>query len=138
MDTVSSKPKRPYLLRAFYDWIVDSGLTPYVLVDANAEGVAVPREFVQEGKIVLNVSPNAVAQFSLDDTALSCHCRFGGKPFAVHLPMAAIQAIYAKESGEGMVFEPEAFPAPPDGGPDRGPDEPPPKPSGGGHLKIVK
>ncbi len=138
MHAVSKKPKRPYLLRAFYDWIVDSGLTPYVLVDASAEGVVVPREFVQEGKIVLNVSPNAVAQFSLDDTALSCNCRFGGKPFAVHLPMAGIQAIYAKESGEGMVFEPEVFPGPPDRGPDRGPDEPPPKPSGGGHLKIVK
>ncbi|MFW6094508.1 MAG: ClpXP protease specificity-enhancing factor [Pseudomonadota bacterium] len=130
----SKKPKRPYLLRALYDWVVDSELTPYVLVDAEVEGVVVPGEFVQDGRIVLNVAPHAVRDLALDEKALICNCRFGGKPFEVYLPMASIQAIYARETGEGMVFEPEEFPGPPESGP----EEPPPKPSGGGHLKVVK
>lgn len=134
---MTSKPKRPYLLRAIYDWIVDSGLTPHVLVDATSEDVRVPREYVKDGKIVLNVAPQAVRQLSVDDAALVCECRFGGRPFSVYLPMPSIEAIYARETGEGMAFEPERFPAPPSGG--DGPDEPPPKPpSGGGHLKVVK
>ena len=129
---MSKKAKRPYLLRALYDWIVDSELTPYVLVDAHADGVTVPSEHVQDGKIVLNVAPSAIGAFALDDHALTCDCRFGGRAFAVYLPMAAIQAIYAKETGEGMVFEAETMPAPPP------PDAtPPPKPSSN-HLKIVK
>jgi stringent starvation protein B len=128
------RPKRPYLLRAFLDWIVDSGLTPYVLVDAHHDGVAVPSEYVSDGKIVLNIAPSAVQGFTLDDQALAFNCRFGGRPFPVHLPMAAISAIYAKESGEGMVFQPEDFP-PPDDFP--GSDETP-KPPGPGHLKVVK
>lgn len=132
---MTRKAKRPYLLRAIYDWIVDSGLTPYVLVDATADGVVVPADHVNDGKIVLNVGPNAVAAFSLDDSALACDCRFGGRSFAVYLPMPSIQAVYARESGEGMVFEAEDFSASP---PDDDPGASPPKPSGGGHLKIVK
>lgn len=126
---MSRKPKRPYLLRALYDWIVDCGLTPYVLVDAEAHGVVVPAEFVKDGKIVLNVAPHAVHDLALDTVALACECRFHGNPHAVHLPIASIQAIYARETGEGMAFEAEVFPEPPtdEGG----------KPSGG-HLKVVK
>jgi len=129
---VTKKPKRPYLLRALYDWIVDSSLTPYVLVNAEANGVAVPADFVKDGKIVLNVAPHAVGSFSLDNEALACNCRFGGQPFEVYLPMRSIEAIYAKETGEGMAFEAEPFPDPPD---DDGPQGD--KPSGG-HLKVVK
>lgn len=129
---MSKKPKRPYLLRALYDWMVDSNLTPYVLVNAQADDVAVPADFVKDGKIVLNVAPHAVGRFSLDQTALACSCRFGGQPFDVYLPMRSIEAIYAKETGEGMAFEAETFPDPPeDGGP--GGDKPQ-----GGHLKVVK
>jgi stringent starvation protein B len=131
---VTRKAKRPYLLRAIYDWIVDSGLTPYVLVDATADGVVVPADHVKDGKIVLNVGPTAVGAFSLDDNALSCDCRFGGRSFAIYLPMPSIQAVYARESGEGMVFEAEEFPASLPGDP----DDTPPKPGGGGHLKVVK
>jgi stringent starvation protein B len=134
LPAVTRKAKRPYLLRAIYDWIVDSGLTPYVLVDASAEGVTVPSEHVKDGKIVLNVGPTAVGSFSLNDDALACDCRFGGRSFAVFLPMPAILAIYARESGEGMVFEAEDFP----GSPPEGPGGTPPKPAGGGHLKVVK
>jgi stringent starvation protein B len=118
-----------------YDWLVDSGLTPYVLVDATLPGVAVPADHVKDGKIVLNIGPGAVGGFSLDHAALACDCRFGGRSFAVYLPVASIQAIYARESGEGMVFEAEDFPDP-------APDAPPaggtPKPPGGGRLKVVK
>ncbi len=129
---MTKQPKRPYLLRALYDWIVDSSLTPYVLVNAEADDVAVPADFVKDGKIVLNVAPHAVGSFSLDQQALACSCRFGGQPFEVYLPMRSIEAIYAKETGEGMAFEAESFPDPPD---DDGP--PGDKPSGG-HLKVVK
>jgi stringent starvation protein B len=135
LTTERRKPKRPYLLRAFQDWIVDSGMTPYLLVDASVPGVAVPREHVNEGKIVLNVAPSAVQGMILDDDGMAFDCRFGGRPFPVRLPMAAISAIYAKETGEGMVFQPEDFPPPPDGAP--APDTPP-KPPAPGHLKVVK
>jgi stringent starvation protein B len=131
---VSKKPKRPYLLRALYDWIVDSDLTPYVLVNALADDVAVPADFVKEGKIVLNLAPDAIRDFALDDAALACNCRFGGKPFAIYLPMPSIEAIYAKETGEGMAFEAEHFP-PTDGGP---PESPGGGPDKGSHLKVVK
>lgn len=133
---MSKKPKRPYLLRALYDWIVDSGLTPYVLVNAAADGVDVPRDYVNDGKIVLNVAPHAVHRLEMGETAVSCECRFGGRPYAVHLPMPSIEAIYARETGEGMAFEAERFPQPPDDPPDGpGGDKPP---AGPGHLKVVK
>jgi stringent starvation protein B len=124
-----------------YDWIVDNGQTPYVLVDAQFEGVVVPVDYVKDGKIVLNVGPSAVGGFSLDNAALACDCRFGGRSFSLYLPTESIKAIYAKESGEGMVFEAEAFPSGPDEppkGPPRGPSTPPERPPGGGHLKVVK
>lgn len=136
---MSKQPKRPYLLRALYDWIVDSDLTPYVLVNAQADNVSVPDDYVKDGKIVLNVAPHAVRGLTIDTSALVCECRFGGRPTAVYVPMASIEAIYAKESGEGMAFETEQFPPepPPPDGPDS-PDSGGKKPSGGGHLKVVK
>ena len=133
---MTKQPKRPYLLRALYDWIVDSGLTPYLLVNAAAADVSVPDDYVREGKIVLNVAPHAVRGLTMDSAAVVCECRFGGKPVAVYLPMPSIEAIYARETGEGMAFEAEHFP-PPDGGDSSGPDDPD-RPSGGGHLKVVK
>lgn len=140
---MTTKPKRPYLLRALYDWIVDSGMTPYLLVDAEQPGVAVPEQFVENGRIVLNVSPTAVRTLSLENDAVACECRFRGQPFAVHLPMASIQAIYARESGEGMAFEAESFPPPPDGGGPPGDggggsDGQGAADKSGGHLKVVK
>ncbi len=130
-----ARPKRPYLLRALYQWIVDSNLTPYVLVDAELDGVQVPTRFVDAGKIVLNLSPAAVRNLDIEDHAVSCDGRFGGQPFALYLPMASLKAIYAKETGEGMRFEAEIFPEPE---PEGGPEDPGSKPSGTGHLKVVK
>ena len=129
---MSKKPRRPYLLRALYDWIVDSDLTPYVLVNAAAADVHVPAEHVRDGKIVLNLAPHAVRDLTIGADALACDCRFGGRSFSVYLPMPSIEAIYARETGEGMAFEAERFPEPPEPPPD-GPDT-----SGGGHLKVVK
>lgn len=133
--------KRPYLLRALYDWIVDSELTPYLLVTVDDESVQVPQEYVSEGKIVLNVSPMAVRDLDLGQEAVAFSGRFGGRPFPIHVPMNSVQAIYAKETGEGMMFEPERIepdPSPEDQGPpDSDPPEPPSPPLGG-HLKVVK
>lgn len=126
-------PKRPYLLRALYEWIIDSGATPHVLIDATQEGVQVPSEHVQDGRIVLNISPSAVRGLNIGDQAIVCDGRFGGRSFGLYLPMTSVVAIYARESGEGMVFEPEAFD-------DAGVPEPePPAPTPrGGHLKRIK
>jgi len=132
---MATKPKRPYLLRALYQWAVDSDLTPYVLVDAEVPGVVVPSEYVDDGKIVLNLSPSAVRNLVIDEHAVVCDSRFGGRPFALYLPMASLRAIYAKETGEGMRFEAESFPEP---DPDGGPDDSAGKSPGASHLKVVK
>jgi len=100
-------PRRPYLLRAFYDWLLDNELTPHLVVDATTAQVAVPQQYVQDGQIVLNIAPRAVMAFSMDHQAVSFNARFGGTPFQVYIPMAAILAIYARENGAGTVFEPE-------------------------------
>ncbi|MEO2267861.1 ClpXP protease specificity-enhancing factor [Pseudoalteromonas pernae] len=97
-------PNRPYLLRAFYDWIVDNQCTPHLVVNADFPNVQVPVQFVQDGQIVLNISPSAVTQFSMDNSLLTFNARFGGQPMQVFVPMGAVLAIYARENGEGTVF----------------------------------
>jgi stringent starvation protein B len=137
-------PKRPYLLRALIDWMIDSGLTPYVLVDATVAGVTVPAEHVQDGRIVLNLSPSAVRSLRVDADAVTCDSRFGGRSFALYLPMASIAAVYARETGEGMVFEAESFPGPGGDNPGAGADGASGAPrtgsdgTRGGHLKRIK
>lgn len=131
---------RPYLLRALYDWIVDNECTPHVLVDATRPGVEVPGEYVKDGQIVLNVSPTAVIDLQLSNYLVTFNGRFGGRPTDVAFPVAAIMGIYARENGQGMVFEAEDPPEPPDG--------PAPAADGGGAegeravrrpaLKVVK
>lgn len=101
------RPQRPYLLRALYDWIVDSGEVPYVLVDATVADVAVPNEHVKDGQIVLNIGPNAVRDLSLGDDYVMCSGRFDGKVFEICLPMLSIKAIYCKDTAQGMVFPEE-------------------------------
>jgi stringent starvation protein B len=119
-----------------YAWIVDSGHTPHVVVDAAMEGVEVPRQFVQDGRIVLNISPSAVGGLAIGNEALEFSARFSGTAFSVRVPVAAVLGIYARETGRGMIFSAEE-PAPT-------PEEPPPEPGNGapaprkGHLKIVK
>ena len=101
------KPKRPYLLRALYEWILDNQFTPHLLVDAEYPGTLVPQQFVKEGKIVLNISPNAVRNLILDNEVVSFNARFGGMPMEVNLPILSVLGIYAQENGEGMLFPAE-------------------------------
>ena len=107
---------RPYLIRALYQWIVDNGMTPYILVNADAEDVSVPAEFVQDGKIVLNIAPMAVQGLILADDLVSFNARFGGQSMDLSIAVSAVQAIYAKENGQGMMFGDEN-----DGGDDPAP-----------------
>ena len=98
------RPQRPYLLRAFYDWIVDSDCTPHILVDAQRPGLRVPSHAIVEGKVTLNVSPRAVRELLIDEAGLSFQGRFGGSPFAVYVPLNAVVAIYARETGAGTAW----------------------------------
>ena len=100
------KAKQPYLLRALYEWIVDSDLTPYLLVEVTDDAVRVPEQYVQDGRIVLNISPSAVRGLDVGEAWLSFEGRFAGRPFLVEVPQRAIRAIYAKENGDGMMFDP--------------------------------
>jgi stringent starvation protein B len=119
---------RPYLLRAIYEWIIDNGMTPQLVVNAAAAGVEVPRQHVVEDKIILNIHPAAVKDLDLGKQSVSFSARFSGAPFQIFVPVGAVVAVYAKENGKGLVFNEE-------------PDEKDDKPSGnrpGPHLTIVK
>jgi stringent starvation protein B len=98
---------RPYLIRALYDWILDSGTTPHLLVNADAEAVNVPRQFVEQGRIVLNISPGAVHELQLGNDLIRFAARFGGAPMLVSFPPKAVLGIYARENGRGMLFSEE-------------------------------
>lgn len=100
-------PRRPYMLRAFYEWLTDNELTPHLVVDATLPGVRVPEQFVQDGQIILNIAPRAVGNLELGNEAIMFSARFGGKPHSVIVPIYAAQAIYARENGAGTMFEPE-------------------------------
>jgi stringent starvation protein B len=102
-------PKRPYLLRAFYEWIVDNGMTPHILVDANSSEVKVPRQFVKDGSIVLNVSMTAANNLMLRDNEVTFSARFGGKAFSIYLPMWSVMAIYSRETQDGISFPPDEY-----------------------------
>jgi stringent starvation protein B len=98
---------KPYLLRAFYDWITDNNCTPYLIINAECDGVEVPNQYVDDGRIVLNVSPSAVRNLEVNNDAVEFDARFGGVAMTVYAPMIAIMAVYAHENGRGMVFSEE-------------------------------
>ncbi|MCQ4304943.1 ClpXP protease specificity-enhancing factor [Stutzerimonas frequens] len=130
---------RPYLVRALYEWIVDNDCTPHLLVNVDYPGVRVPPGFASDGQIVLNVAPSAVRHLHMDNEVITFEGRFGGVAHSLNVPSAAVMAIYARENGQGMVFEIE--PTPPDGGGagegaagEGGAPRPGPRPS----LKVVK
>ncbi len=137
---LKAPPKRPYLLRAMHQWITDSGCTPHVIVDAERAGEDVPHAYVQDGKLVLNLSYSATQRLKIDNDSVEFDARFAGVIHHVRFPVSAVMGVYARETGEGMMFPDQ------DGGPE--PPEPPsPKPgpaedSGGGakrpQLRVVK
>ena len=120
---------RPYIIRAIYDWIVDNDCTPHLLVDVEVDGVDVPQSYVSDGQIVLNISPTAVVGLEMGNQFVSFNGRFGGVATDIMVPIKAILGIYARENGQGMVFDTTEEPDnPPDPPPDRV------RPS----LKVVK
>ncbi|ANI81069.1 MULTISPECIES: ClpXP protease specificity-enhancing factor [Kosakonia] len=108
MDLSQLSPRRPYLLRAFYEWLLDNQLTPHLVVDVTLPDVRVPMEYARDGQIVLNIAPRAVGNLELANDEVRFNARFGGVPRQVAVPMAAVLAIYARENGAGTMFEPEA------------------------------
>ncbi len=158
---------RPYLLRALYEWIADNGMTPHVLVDASVPGVRVPRHAVKDGRIVLNIAERAVAKLELGNEVLRFTARFAGVSQVVNVPLPAVIAVYARETGQGMALpdDPHAATAAIASGPvavdaddtadsvvqaespdidqsptpdDDGPHRPSAPPKRGSHLRIVK
>lgn len=125
---------RPYLIRAIYEWIIDNEMTPYLLVDAERKGVNVPHQYVQNGKIVLNLRPEAVVNLHLGNESITFQARFGGMPMQVQIPVNAVLAIYAKETGKGMIFDEDIDGTSPPSGPAPKKDEKPKRPT----LKVVK
>ncbi len=132
--------RRPYLIRAIYEWCCDHSFTPHVLIAADYPGVVVPREHVHEGRITLNISPAAVQNLNLETDPIWFSARFGGRPFDVQFPPGAVLAVFARENGEGVLFgqveapEDAATAAPQ---PEQDPDPPKP-PRGRPQLRVVK
>jgi stringent starvation protein B len=160
-ESTSMTSHRPYLLRALYEWIADNGMTPHLLVDATRQGVQVPSHAVKDGKIVLNIAERAVSHLEMGNEAIRFSARFGGVSYPVSVPVQAVLAIYARETGQGMALPEDIHaagdegevevdladenpapalsavpsePAPDDDG--EGPQTPSPR--RGGHLRIVK
>jgi stringent starvation protein B len=122
---------KPYLIRSIYEWIIDNNLTPHLLVDAEDTRAILPNEFIEDGKIVLNIRPEAIQGLSLGNDEIEFNARFSGKSMHIVTPITAVLAIYAKENGKGMIFDQE----------DSDGDEPQPpvkKPTAKPTLRIVK
>jgi stringent starvation protein B len=161
-DSNTMTSHRPYLLRALYEWIADNGMTPHLLVDATRPHVQVPTHAVKDGRIVLNVAERAVAGLQMTNEVIRFSARFGGVSHAVSVPVSAVLAIYARETGQGMALPEdvlagnadeaeiaieedaeEGAPAPlavvpNEPAPDDDSDPPTPTPRRSGHLRIVK
>lgn len=120
---------KPYLIRSIYEWILDNELTPHLLVDADSADAILPSDFIEDGKIVLNVRPEAIQGMTMGNEEIEFNARFSGKPMHIVVPVKGVMAIYAKENGKGMIFDQD----------DHEGDEPPPartppKP----RLRVVK
>jgi stringent starvation protein B len=98
---------QPYLLRALYEWMLDNNLTPFLLVDTSIAGVDVPDQYIEENRIILNLMPTAVHQLLINNDAVSFSARFNNRPYQIYIPVEAVMAIYAKETGTGLVFTPD-------------------------------
>lgn len=96
---------KPYLIRSIYEWIIDNSMTPYLLVNAEYPGAVVPQKFIEDGKIVLNIRPQAIQSLALGNEDIQFDARFSGKPMHIFVPVAAVLALYAQENGKGMIFD---------------------------------
>jgi len=134
--------RRPYLLRAMHEWITDNQQTPHIVVDAHLQGVEVPRQFVQNGKIILNISYSATNGLTMGNDAVRFHARFGSVTHDVMVPVLAILGIYARETGQGMIFSDSDAPIPDPNAPQPPTTTPTPpstpEPTKRSHLKVVK
>lgn len=138
-DAISTKP---YMIRAIYEWCVDSGFSPHLVVQVDGE-TRVPAGFVKDGEIVLNINYSAVKGLLIENEAVTFAARFNGVSHNIYIPVRAIKGIFARENGQGMFFEPEAAPPempPPDGVP---PAQPPSSAKGGSgkgrpSLRLIK
>jgi stringent starvation protein B len=132
--SASVTSRRPYLLRAMHEWISDNAQTPHIVVDAQVEGVDVPRQYIKDGKIILNLSHAATSALKLGNEWVEFNARFAGVTRHVKIPLGAVLGIYARETGQGMIFSDN----------DMGPDPPAGKSAAGAekarrpHLKVVK
>lgn len=108
-ETTSITPTRPYMVRALYQWIEDNQLTPYLMVDATTENVQIPREHVQDGRIVLNIASRATGNMSMENDYIHFSARFGGVSQEIWVPMTSVLGIYAKENSQGMFFDPNEY-----------------------------
>ncbi|MCW9028297.1 MAG: ClpXP protease specificity-enhancing factor [Kangiella sp.] len=152
-----NSPLQPYLLIAYYEWILDNEWTPQILVDTSHPEVDVPLQFANDGKIVLNIAPTAVANFELNHDYISFNARFSGQSLSLYIPSSAIIAIYARENDQGIMFSANMYgdemyaseesdtttdsigPVETKGQDADGPDDEPPKPpKGKPNLKVVK
>jgi stringent starvation protein B len=127
---------RPYLVRAIFDWALDNGLTPHILVDAGAHGVKAPPGYARDGKITLNIHPQSVQGLELGKEWVMFSARFSGRSFAIEIPIGAVLAVFARENGQGFFFQSDTA----DGDGDK-PEPTPPEaapPRKGPSLKVVK
>ncbi len=123
-------PLKPYLVRSIYEWIIDNNLTPHLLVDAENSNAILPEEYIENGKIVLNMRPEAIQGLTLGNEEIQFNARFSGTPTHIVTPLSAVLAIYAKENGKGMVFDPEEQ--------NENDTPPPPETPTRPHLTVVK
>ena len=145
-DSIATTPTRPYMVRALYQWIEDNALTPYLMVDATADNVQIPREHVQDGRIVLNIASRATGNMTMANEYINFSARFGGVSQEIWVPLQAVIGIYAKENSQGMFFdaneyddyEPEDFESAPIDKDKASADIPRPKRDNKAGLKVLK
>jgi len=133
----STASTKPYFIRAIYEWCVDQGLTPYLSVQVDARTV-VPRQYVQDGQIVLNIDGGAVNQLHMGNDLITFQARFSGAVQALSIPIDNVAAIYARENGQGVAFEVGSVPAGEVGAAVESAAEPPPVAPARPHLTRIK
>jgi len=110
-NTSGMTTSQPYLIRAIYEWIVDNNLTPYLMVDANKRGTVVPMDYLDElGRIILNISPSATSGLLMTNEEVTFSARFSGQSMSIVVPTYSVRAIYARENGQGMMFDESSDP----------------------------